>query len=233
MPKLAFSTTHNHNLVVNKAGELYVWGFNGSGRLGDGTNSKKNRPIRIDTSTNNTNLKNIALEALGIETDEGSTNNANLKNIAAGGYHSLAINKDDELYAWGLNNRGQLGDGSNTNKNIPIRIDIATNNANWKSIVAGYYHSLMINADGQLYAWGYNEYGQLGDGSNTNKNIPARIGTSTNWVKVVAGAYHNLAINKNGNSTPGGITNTGSWAMVAIPIKIYQQELALLQIGKT
>ena len=102
MPKLVFSTTHNHNLVINKAGELYAWGFNGSGRLGDGTNAKRNRPIRIDTSTNN----------------------ANWKNIAAGGYHSLAINKDDELYAWGLNDRGQLGNGgdANAHKTTPVKI---------------------------------------------------------------------------------------------------------------
>ena len=90
------------------------------------------------------------------------------------------INAAGELYAWGLNSSGgALGDGTNTNKNRPTRICIATPTTscatNWKEISAGVYHNLAINAAGELYAWGYNAHGQLGDGGGGRVNARSII----------------------------------------------------------
>ena len=76
-------------------------------------------------------------------------------------YHSLILKSDGSLHTFGLNNYGQLGDGSNTNK-TPIQI-IASGVS---QIAAGYYNSLILKTDGSLHTFGKKRYGQLGDGTN-------------------------------------------------------------------
>ena len=125
----------------------------------------------------------------------------------------MAINSDRELYAWGRNNRGQVGDGTNSRKTSPIKICITTLTTscatNWVKVAAGNEHSLAINAAGELYAWGKNNYGQLGDGTTTHQNSPLKIGASTNWVSVAAGGNHGLAINAAGELYVWGYNNYG------------------------
>jgi alpha-tubulin suppressor-like RCC1 family protein len=93
-----------------------------------------------------------------------------------------------DLYAWGRNNYGQLGDGTTTNRLTPTAIGSST----WKS-VSGSTHSLGIRGDGKLYAWGRNNYGQLGDGTTTDRLTPTAIGSST-WKSVSGGSNHSLGI---------------------------------------
>lgn len=82
---------------------------------------------------------------------------ANFNTIAVGSYYWLAIKEDGSLWAWGNNKYGQLGDGSNADKNTPVKImdDVA-------AVAAGGKHSLAIKTDGSLWAWGNNEDNQLG-----------------------------------------------------------------------
>ncbi|MBM2815382.1 MAG: C-terminal target protein [Ignavibacteria bacterium] len=101
-----------------------------------------------------------------------------------------------QLKAWGSNNYGQLGDGTQSDKSSPIQIG---NGTNWTSISGGgAQHTLAIKSDGTLWAWGGNAYGQLGDGTITDKNTPVQIGSGTNWVKVSCGGAHTLAIKSDG-----------------------------------
>ncbi len=68
---------------------------------------------------------------------------------------------------------------------------------NWLDIDLG-SHSLGLKTNGTLWAWGDNYYGQLGDGSTTNKNIPTQVGTATNWVAIAADGFDSLALNSDG-----------------------------------
>jgi alpha-tubulin suppressor-like RCC1 family protein len=68
----------------------------------------------------------------------------------------------------------------------------------WSKISSGAYHSIAIGNDGSLWAWGYNNTGQLGDGTINNKNAPNKIGTDTDWISVSAGYYHSFGIKSNG-----------------------------------
>ncbi|MBP9793099.1 MAG: T9SS type A sorting domain-containing protein [Flavobacterium sp.] len=68
----------------------------------------------------------------------------------------------------------------------------------WSKISSGAYHTIAIANNGTLWAWGYNNSGQVGNGTTVNQNIPVQIGTDTDWVYVGAGYYHSFAIKSNG-----------------------------------
>jgi alpha-tubulin suppressor-like RCC1 family protein len=126
--------------------------------------------------------------------------------IAAGRQHSLGIKSDGTLWAWGLNNFGQLGDGTDTHRTSPVQI--GTDN-NWSQIAAGEYHSLAIQSDGTLWAWGSNSVGQFGDGTTIDRSSPIQIGTATNWSKIDAGDFHNLSILSDGTLWAWGRNDYG------------------------
>ena len=165
-----------HSLAINAAGELYAWGQNGSGQLGDGTNIGRGVPIRVGSASN------------WVE-------------VSAGRFHSLALTADGELYAWGHNVQGQLGNATSANANTPQRVGAATN---WVAISAGSGHlnagghSFALTTDGDLYAWGRNDQGQLGLGDNDDRDVPVRIDSNNEWVYISAGFRHTLAISTDG-----------------------------------
>ncbi len=143
--------------------------------------------------------------------------------ITAGFAHTLAIRTDGTLWAWGLNNSGQLGNGTTNPGNVPIQIGTASN---WQTISAGAEHSMAIKTNGTLWAWGRNSEAQLGDGTNNNSNIPIQIGTDNNWVAVSTGSEHTLALKSNGTiwswggNTYGQCGNAPPPNSVATPLQI-------------
>ena len=128
------------------------------------------------------------------------------KTISAGEYHTIAIKTDGSLWAWGSNFAGQLGDGTNTDRNSPVQIGMATN---WASIGTGGSHTIAIKTDGTLWAWGYNGSGELGIGTITNKNSPVRIGTATDWASISVGEDYTIAIKTNGTLWAWGDNSYG------------------------
>ena len=88
--------------------------------------------------------------------------------VVSNSVHTLAIFADGSLWAWGENNRGQLGNG--TRANNPVKTRIGTY-YDWVHVSAGGTHSLGIRIDGSLWAWGNNEYGQLGDNTMIDRHM--------------------------------------------------------------
>jgi hypothetical protein len=91
--------------------------------------------------------------------------------LAAGFESSLMIATDGQVYAWGNNSVGQLGDGSTTPRSAPVRVGLPAG-ITAIELAARDLHALAIGSDGQVYAWGYNAEGQLGDGTTTNRSTP-------------------------------------------------------------
>jgi hypothetical protein len=113
---------------------------------------------------------------------------------SAGNGFSLAIRYDQTLWAWGKNDKGQLGDGTTTDRDSPVSVGMF---GGWESIAAGTTHSAGIKAGGSLWTWGSNEYGQLGDGTTEDKTSPIQIGTAQ-WKTVSVGLRHTVAIRTDG-----------------------------------
>jgi gliding motility-associated-like protein len=79
----------------------------------------------------------------------------------------------------------------------------------WKTVKSGDFHTLAIKTDGTLWAWGNNNYGQLGDGTTTNKNIPTKIGNSNDWQFIFPGDHSSFAIKYDGSLWAWGINTYG------------------------
>ncbi len=155
--KEVFDDYADRMAAITQNGDLYVWGVNNKGCLGIGTNSEYcNTPIKI--------LENV-------------------RNIVHGAPYSTfgaAITNDNELYMWGDNSEGQLGDNTQTIKYSPIKI--------MDNVKLAYLGSDGVTAaitnDGELYMWGCNTYGQLGNGTNISSSIPVKINFSSTLSEV-------------------------------------------------
>src|SRR6266540_4363695 len=203
-----------HSLGIKTNGDLWAWGSNGNGQLGDGTWTQATTPKLIGSgfasvaagSSHSLAVKtNGDLYAWGNnaygQLGDGSATQANapkligsgFASIAAGYYHSLAVKTSGDLYACGYDNYGQLGDdGAIMHVNAPELIG-----SGFSFVAAGSSHSLAIKTNGDLYAWGWNLVGQLGDGSTMQANAPKLI--AVGFASVAAGYYHSLGVKTNGD----------------------------------
>jgi len=126
-----------------------------------------------------------------------TSSNKLARSISAGEDYTVALDKHGKLWAWGENGYGQLGDGTETYRSTPTGLAAPFNAKIWKSVSAGTHHTAAIDTSGKLYTWGKNDKGQLGDGTNTDKNYPVQVGSKT-WKSVSVGGNHTTAIDTAG-----------------------------------
>jgi alpha-tubulin suppressor-like RCC1 family protein len=157
-----------HSLAVTTTGQVYAWGSNLYGQLGDNTLANKSTPTLISFN----GLNNL---------NDGET----MRDVVAGGEYSHAVTTNGRVYSWGSNNRGQLGDGTSgtsqnqniANKSTPTLISFTglQNGETIRNIFLGNGHSLAVTTNNRLYAWGLNNSSQLGDGATANKQMPILV----------------------------------------------------------
>lgn len=126
--------------------------------------------------------------------------------VATGAYHSLVLNSEGAVLAWGLNNSGQLGDGTTTQKTIPARVPSLLGVS---AIAAGLNHSLAIKDDSTVVAWGLNANSQLGDGTTIQRDIPTPVALLSGIKAISAGAWHSLALKNDGTVYAWGLNGNG------------------------
>jgi len=179
------------SLALTSTGQLYSFGGNRYGQLGRSANA-------------GTGLPN---PAPGPVTLAGAT--GPVVQIAAGCEHSLALTSTGQLYSFGGNRYGQLGRSANaetsTANPIPAQVTLPGDAGAPVAIAAGGFHSLVLTAGGQVYAFGLNEDGQLGNAANAGSEranpTPARVtlpGASAAPIAIAAGERHSLAITGDG-----------------------------------
>lgn len=185
-----------HSLVLTSEGQVFTWGFNGSGQLGDGMGDDHSIPFPVDAS--------------------GVLAGKNIIAIACGDDHSLALSDEGKVYAWGGNTFGQLGDGSTAPRFSPVAVNMSGVLAG-KTIVAiggGHTHSIALTSDGQIFAWGYNQNGQLGNGTGANSSVPVAVNMNGalagRTVKsIAAGGDHNVVLTLDGKVYAWGRNDYG------------------------
>lgn len=129
-------------------GEVYCWGGNGNGQIGDGTTMRRTSPTLVD-------VPGEAIE------------------VSAMGYQSCALNADGEIYCWGLNNAGQLGDGTRTERRTPVRAQPSIDDAVRVSV--GGENVCAVRENGDVMCWGRGSGGGLGNGGNTESLTPVQV----------------------------------------------------------
>ncbi len=137
----------------------------------------------------------------------GGLNLAGGRAVSAGDSFSCSLSSDGDIDCWGENAFGQIGDGTKLRRDTPTRI--GASNAPWKKLSSGGGHSCAINAAGKLFCWGYNEFGQVGIGTNTDVLTPTQIGTDSDWSLVKLGAAHSCAIKTSGQLYCWGYNGDG------------------------
>jgi alpha-tubulin suppressor-like RCC1 family protein len=199
-PVVQVAAGQEHSLAVTSTGQLYAFGWNRFGQLGSATNNGTDNPNPTP-----------ALVSL-----PGATGRA--VQVAAGDAHSLAVTSTGQLYAFGENGSGQLGSGTNigtVNPNpAPALVSLPGATGPVVQVAAGHQHSLAVTSTGQLYAWGINDFGQLGSASNigTSNPNPALVslpGATGRAVQVAAGDVHSLAVTSTGQLYAFGDNRTG------------------------
>lgn len=193
---IAAIASSGYSLALKDDGTVLAWGANGTGQLGDGTNTNRSTPAQVQGLT-------------GVVA------------IALLGNHSLALKSDGTVWGWGINDVRQLGDGTTVNRIVPVQVQDPTDPTGFltdiRAIAAGFFHSLAVKADGGVRAWGGNATGAVGDGtSGTPPRPPVQVkdltdpsGFLTGAVAVTAGNASSYALKADGTVRSWGVNANG------------------------
>ena len=179
--------------AVNTSGSTFCWGSNAAGQLGDGTVTNRNTPVQV-----------LGVFKVG--------NLADVIEVSAGSLHTCAVNTSNNVYCWGDNTNGALGDNTTTPTTTPVQVLGVGGSGFLEGITplsGGGYHTCAINSSDAVYCWGDNESGQLGD-----NNAPIDVSTPVQVVGVSGTGTLSLgtAYNSSGTFTSNIIDTSSSTA---------------------
>lgn len=161
-----------HTCALTNMGGVKCWGNNNDGQLGNGTTIGNVHPGYVFGLVHG------------------------VKAVSTGASHSCILTESGGVKCWGSNWSGELGDGTNEPRFIPV--DVVGLSQGVTSIALGSSHSCASLTDGSVKCWGANNYGQLGDGTNTDRNTPVDVTGLSDVAKPGAGMYHSCAITYTG-----------------------------------
>ena len=174
-------------------GNLWAWGRNAVGSLGDGSTTDRSSPVFVGSGTT-------------------------WSKVNSTGTHGVALKSDNSLFVWGSNSQGELGDSSTSNRSAPAQVS-----GTWVDAAGGYNFTYGIKTGGTLWTWGSNSKSQLGVDSTSlaARSSPVQVGSDTNWASVVAGYEHGLAVKSNGSLWAWGDNYWGQLGnLVKVPVQV-------------
>ena len=273
---VAVAASYYHSLALKGDGTVWGWGENYYGNLGDGTRTDRPSPVPVSALTGVVAISSRFEHSLALKSDGtvwgwGRDDYGQLGDggsgigvqrlvpvrasgltgvvaVAGGQYHGVALTSDGTIWTWGFNGFGALGDGTLTDRPIPARA-VGLAGVRFTAIAAGSLHSLALRSDGTVWAWGLNDFGQLGDGTTTNRSAPVAVSGLTNAVAIAAGDDFSLALKNDGTvwawgtgaegqlgdgtttqhrATPAPVSGLGGVAAIAA---CHESSLALMSDG--
>lgn len=220
---------YTHSCGLTAAGTAYCWGFNQSGQLGDESTTQRLTPVAVHMPAGKT-FASIAVggahtcgltaagEAYcwGENNSYGQVGDGTLENkvipvavqsgdvlftsITAGGAHTCALTASGQAYCWGYNLNGQLGDNSTTNRSTPVQV-AQPEGVTFNRITAGGSHTCALTAANVAYCWGWDDFGQLGDGATVDQSAPVAVQVrGATFATLSAGGAHTCGKTPTGDS---------------------------------
>ncbi len=247
----AISTNIYHSCAVTTAGAARCWGYNVLGQLGDGTTNNSSVPVSVTglpsalTAIGAGYFFTCALTSAGGvlcwgdnvigQLGNGTTNgspaptavsglSSGVQAISVHTYHTCALTTEGAVQCWGDNGSGQLGDGTTINRSDPV--PAATLSSGVVAIAAGGYHTCALTTSGGVLCWGYNAYGQLGNGTTTDSLVPTAVtGLSSGVSAISAGDEHTCALTNAGavlcwGDNQSGQLGSGTTTNSPVPVPV-------------
>jgi alpha-tubulin suppressor-like RCC1 family protein len=182
---VAITAGQGYSCALTSAGAVKCWGNNGGGQLGDGTRWDRLTPVAV------------------------SGLSSGVVAISASGGHTCALTSAGAVKCWGGNQYGELGDGTTTYRETPVAVSGLSSGV--AAISAGPSHTCALTVAGAVKCWGWNHYGQLGDGTTTDRLIPVAVsGLSSGVAAIAAGGAHTCATTSAGAAKCWGGNYRGS-----------------------
>ncbi len=205
----------SHSLALSATGDVYAWGADDRGQLGDGTTTNASSPLKVPLPA-------------GVK----------ISQVAAGGATSYALSDHGDLYAWGANDWGQAGTGASAQNLAPTLVQrgAVPSDATFAKVWASAGTAYALASNDLLYAWGHNASGQVGDGSTTDRRAPVLISagamptTSVRELAAVSTSDHVVALGSDGGLYGWGDNTSGAvatWSanLVKTPVRAEQGQI--------
>ena len=182
-----------NSFAIKTSGELWAWGSGSSGRNGNGTTTSRCSPVREFCSA------------------------TDWCQVSTNGNITSAVKTSGQIWAWGSNSCGAIGDGTTAERCSPVREFCSA--ADWCQVSSGGNSTMAIKTSGQIWGWGRNCCGQIGDGTTVNRCSPVRERCSaTDWCQVSSGVEHVAAIKTSGQIWSWGFNGTSARLAIGSPL---------------
>ena len=220
---IALAAGLSHSCGLTRDGVAWCWGENDHGQLGDRSTTPRTVPVRVVDSRGFRSVVTGASHSCGLDGSgtawcwganshgqlgDSTTRDANapvpvagarrFTTIAAGWNFTCGLDPDGHAFCWGDDGAGELGDNaSGTDRRVPFPV---SGGLAFVSITAGNAHACAVTAQGDAYCWGQNAAGQLGDGTTSNHDTPARVKSTTKFTSITAGGVHTCGVATGGDA---------------------------------
>ena len=175
----SLAVNQSFSLAIKSNGTLWSWGVNNVGQLGLGDIVARSSPTQIGALTNWTSVHNTALSC------------------------SAAINSSGQLYTWGVNTQGQLGDNTNVSKSSPVQVS-----GSWITASIGQF-STGLSSSYRIFTWGNATSGRLGDNTTVNRSVPVMIDSTNRYLDLTSSNGHTVALREDFTIWAWGVNSSG------------------------
>jgi alpha-tubulin suppressor-like RCC1 family protein len=211
-------------ILATKAGAVHAWGNNGAGQLGNGTSTVQLVPVAISSFGSLSNVSAILA-------------------VAGGSSHTVAVDSAGKVHAWGSGGYGELGKGTTVGSVTPAVVSTygsLASGATVASVACGANHTVVLDTTGKVHSWGYNNCGQLGNGTSTTAYVPVAIAygsiASLTTAAIAAATWNTFVLDTTGKVHAWGLNDYGQLGNStltgsSVPLQVASGSIATLTIA--
>ena len=220
-PVTQVSAGTDHTCAVTDSGGVMCWGRNGFGQLGNGANAGSSTPVDVCEPDSGNGVQPAGAGACAPL--------SGVVAISAGGSHTCVVVSSGAVLCWGINQDGELGDGSLDARNVPVVVIGLTDAI---GVASGDFHTCALLDGGAMQCWGFNTSGQLGDGTTILRATPVDVlGLPEPVASMSAGGVHTCARTTSGRALCWGGNRNGQAGNGSFMDRLLPTEVANLDAG--